>query len=111
MLFRSYEAYKAGVPIFCPAFSDSSAGFGLVAHRVGRGDEPTVVIDSAKDFHELVRVKIDAVETGLLMIGGGVPKNFAQDVVVAAEMLGVDAYVRKPFAMDRLMDNVNRLLS
>jgi DNA-binding response OmpR family regulator len=28
-----------------------------------------------------------------------------------AEMLGVDDYIRKPFAMDRLMDSVSRLLS
>ncbi len=27
-----------------------------------------------------------------------------------AEMLGVDDYIRKPFAMDRLMDSVKRLL-
>ncbi len=28
-----------------------------------------------------------------------------------AETLGVDDYIRKPFAMDRLLDSVNRLLS
>lgn len=28
-----------------------------------------------------------------------------------AEMLGVDDYIRKPFAMDRLMDSVKRLLA
>ena len=28
-----------------------------------------------------------------------------------AEMLGVDDYIRKPFAMDRLMDSVDRLLA
>lgn len=28
-----------------------------------------------------------------------------------AEMLGVDDYIRKPFAMDRLLDSVDRLLS
>src|SRR6201996_9003379 len=28
-----------------------------------------------------------------------------------AEMLGVDDYIRKPFAMDRLMESVKRLLS
>ncbi|NBW95211.1 MAG: response regulator [Planctomycetia bacterium] len=28
-----------------------------------------------------------------------------------AEMLGVDDYIRKPFAMDRLLDSVQRLLS
>ena len=85
-----YEAYKAGVPIFCPAFSDCSAGFGLVAHQAARGDTPKVTIDSAKDFLELTQLKIKARQSGLLMIGGGVPKNFAQDVVVSAEILGAD---------------------
>jgi DNA-binding response OmpR family regulator len=28
-----------------------------------------------------------------------------------AEMLGVDDYIRKPFAMDRLMESVGRLLA
>jgi DNA-binding response OmpR family regulator len=28
-----------------------------------------------------------------------------------AEMLGVDDYIRKPFAMDRLVESVNRLLA
>lgn len=83
-----YESYKRDVPIFCPAFSDCSAGFGLVAHQAARGEEPKTAIDSAKDFLELTRIKTAARESGLLMIGGGVPKNFAQDVVVAADVLG-----------------------
>ena len=33
-------AYELGVPVFCPAFSDSSAGFGLVAHQAERPDAP-----------------------------------------------------------------------
>ena len=33
--------------------------------------------------------------TGLFMIGGGVPKNFTQDIVVAAEILGDDAPMHK----------------
>ncbi len=70
-------------------------GFGLVAHRHGRGGKPTVSIDSAKDFHELTQLKIANPTTGLLMIGGGVPKNFAQDIVVSAEILGVDAPMHK----------------
>jgi deoxyhypusine synthase len=40
-------------------------------------------------------LKIANPTTGLLMIGGGVPKNFAQDIVVAAEILGVDAPMHK----------------
>ncbi len=90
-----YEAYKADVPIFCPAFSDCSAGFGLVAHQHERGDSPKVSIDSAKDFYELTQLKIKNPTTGLFMIGGGVPKNFAQDIVVAAEVIGTDAPMHK----------------
>jgi deoxyhypusine synthase len=54
-----------------------------------------VSIDSAKDFYELTQLKIANPTTGLLMIGGGVPKNFAQDIVVAADVLGVEASMHK----------------
>jgi len=87
-------AYEKGVPIFCPAFSDSSAGFGLVYHQWHRPDRH-VAIDSVKDFLELTKIKIASRETGLVMVGGGVPKNFAQDVVVAADVLGVEAPMHK----------------
>ena len=88
-------AYEKDVPIFCPAFSDCSAGFGLVAHQHARQDKPKVSIDSVKDFYELTQLKIANPTTGLLMIGGGVPKNFAQDIVVAADVLGADAPMHK----------------
>jgi len=88
-------AYEMSVPIFCPAFSDCSAGFGFVAHQHARRGQAVVSIDSAKDFYELTQLKIANPTTGLLMIGGGVPKNFAQDIVVAAEILGVDAPMHK----------------
>lgn len=87
-------AYEKGVPIFVPAFSDCSAGFGLVYHQVKNPDSH-VVIDAIKDFRELTDIKIKAGETGILMLGGGVPKNFVQDVVVSAEILGVDAPMHK----------------
>jgi len=83
--------YLKRVPIFVPAFSDCSAGFGIVLQQTeaieeGRGQ---VAIDSGKDFRELTDIKLAShvKDTGLLMLGGGVPKNFAQDIVVAAELL------------------------
>ena len=82
-------AYENDVPIFCPAFSDSSAGFGLVLHQHRRPGNH-VSIDSVKDFRELTEIKIAAPTSGLLMIGGGVPKNFVQDTVICAEILGRD---------------------
>jgi deoxyhypusine synthase len=84
-----YKAYEKGVPIFCPAFSDCSAGFGLVHHQWNNPDKH-VTIDSVKDFRELTRIKIENDKTGIFMIGGGVPKNFTQDIVVAAEVLGYE---------------------
>ena len=84
-----YKAYEKGVPIFCPAFSDCSAGFGLVHHQWNNPDNH-VSIDSVKDFRELTKIKIENDKTGIFMIGGGVPKNFTQDIVVAAEVLGYE---------------------
>lgn len=89
------EAYRKDVPIFCPAFSDCSAGFGLVMHQHMRGESAKVTLDSAKDFYELTQLKIKNPATGLFMIGGGVPKNFTQDIVVAAETLGFDVPMHK----------------
>lgn len=86
--------YEHGVPIFCPAFTDSSAGFGLVLHQV-KNPGNYMSIDSVADFRELTDIKIAAGTTGLLMIGGGVPKNFTQDTVVCAEILGKDAEMHK----------------
>ena len=80
-------AYENDVPIFCPAFTDSSAGFGLVMHQEQNPDKH-ITIDSVREFRELTEIKLQSKQSGLLMIGGGVPKNFIQDTVVCAELLG-----------------------
>jgi deoxyhypusine synthase len=86
-------AYENNVPVFCPAFSDSSAGFGLVTHQAENNG--SVSIDSVKDFRELTEIKIKSPVSGLFMIGGGVPKNFAQDTVICAEVLGKPVEMHK----------------
>lgn len=89
-----YAAYKKNVPIFVPAFSDCSAGFGFVMHQTKNPDKH-VSLDSAKDFLELTQIKIKAKDTGIFMIGGGVPKNFTQDIVVAADLLDENPSMHK----------------
>jgi len=89
-----WAAYKKNVPIFVPAFSDCSAGFGFVVHQTQNPDKH-VSVDSAKDFVELTKIKLASKETGIFMIGGGVPKNFTQDIVVAADILQEDAPMHK----------------
>jgi deoxyhypusine synthase len=80
-------AYDNNVPIFCPAFTDSSAGFGLVMHQE-QNPGKHLTIDSIREFRELTEIKLQSKQSGLLMVGGGVPKNFIQDTVVCAELLG-----------------------
>jgi deoxyhypusine synthase len=87
-------AYENDVPIFCPAFSDSSAGFGLVMHQT-QNNQSHISIDSVKDFRELTEIKIKSPVSGLFMVGGGVPKNFAQDTVICAEILGKPSNMHK----------------
>ena len=87
-------AYDNGVPIFCPAFTDSSAGFGLVMHQE-KSPNKHLTIDSIKEFRELTEIKIRSKDSGLFMIGGGVPKNFIQDTVICAELLGKNVGMHK----------------
>jgi len=87
-------AYDNNVPIFCPAFTDSSAGFGLVMHQE-RNPKNHITIDSIREFRELTEIKIKSKGSGLFMIGGGVPKNFIQDTVICAELLGKDVEMHK----------------
>ena len=87
-------AFDNNVPIFCPAFTDSSAGFGLVMHQE-KNPKKHITIDSIREFRELTEIKIKSKSSGLLMIGGGVPKNFVQDTVVCAELLGKEVDMHK----------------
>ncbi len=90
-----HAAFEMDVPVFAPAFSDCSAGFGLVAHIAGRNGENHVIWDGGRDFYELTQLKIQNPRTGIFMVGGGVPKNFTQDIVVAAEILGQDVEMHR----------------
>ena len=87
-------AYDNNVPIFCPAFTDSSAGFGLVMHQE-KNPKKHITIDSVREFRELTEIKIKSKSSGLFMIGGGVPKNFVQDTVICAELLGKKTEMHK----------------
>lgn len=86
--------FEKNVPIFIPSLSDCSAGFGLVMHQKSNPDAH-MSHDSVKDFSELGELVINSKSTGIFMIGGGVPKNFTQDTVVLAELLGQQVAMHK----------------
>ncbi len=89
-----HSAYKKGLPIFVPAFSDCSAGFGLVYHQWNKRNGH-VTIDSVRDFRELTEIKLSVKDTGIIVVGGGVPKNFTQDVVIATDIVGEQKPIHK----------------
>jgi len=81
------SAYRHNVPIFVPALSDSSIGIGLtIARRRGLKLE----IDQIKDVDEITQIVEKSERTGVVYIGGGVPKNFIQQTEVIASILGMD---------------------
>ena len=81
-------AAKYGVPIFIPALSDSSIGIGLT-FLYARKKKPSerLIIDHIRDSYEITQLKKMAKETGAIYIGGGVPKNYIQQLGPVNELL------------------------
>jgi len=86
-------AYEMNIPIFIPALNDCSIGIGLAMNQAENAN--SVSIDSIKDLREIAVMKNISGDTGIIIIGGGVPKNYSQDSVVMAEMLGYDVQKHK----------------
>ncbi len=78
-------AHKADVPIFVPALGDSSWGIGMV---IALREGCRVLVDQIKDVDEITRIVERSAQTGVIYIGGGVPKNFIQQTEVIAELIG-----------------------
>ncbi|MEM2905829.1 MAG: deoxyhypusine synthase family protein [Candidatus Bathyarchaeia archaeon] len=83
-------AAEMHAPIFCPALSDSSIGIALTAYRLKRlkAGKRALVIDPILDNLEMLEIKQRAVKTAALYVGGGVPKNYIQQVTPMAEIVG-----------------------
>ena len=76
------DAYKSGIPIYCPALNDSSLGFSLTF--ANRRRKRRIIFDGLKDIDETAMITEKAQMTGVIYLGGGVPKNFIQQTAVVA---------------------------
>jgi len=76
-------AYRANVPIFCPAIADSSIGMGLSQGR--HRDAAAGHIDAIGDIIESANLGIRRPRTASIVLGGGTPKNFINQASVQAE--------------------------
>ncbi|MFH0777981.1 MAG: deoxyhypusine synthase family protein [Candidatus Eisenbacteria bacterium] len=79
------SAFKAEIPIYCPAPGDSSIGIALAVERERGG--AGVVFDVVGDVLETAQVASSGT-TGVVYVGGGTPKNYIQQSEVTISMVG-----------------------
>lgn len=78
-------AYENNVPVFCPAIVDSAYGIAYLVNK--RIDEKfDVTIDQMRDFELIVEIKRGAENSGVIYVGGGVPKDFIQLTAIGASI-------------------------
>jgi deoxyhypusine synthase len=85
-------AYEEDVPAFCPALCDSAIGIALThlyaqSENNGRGPG-NLIIDQIRDNYEIAQIKLKAEETGAIYVGGGVPKNYIQQLEPMLDTMG-----------------------
>ena len=81
-------AYRAGIPLYCPAIADSSIGIGIAQNRYfGRN---SFMFDVVQDVVETSLITARSPNTGVVYFGGGTPKNFIQQAEVTAIMIKSD---------------------
>ena len=78
-------AYKARIPLYCPAVGDSSIGIGIAENRyLGKNQ---LTFDVIGDVLETARLAGESPSTGVIYFGGGTPKNFIQQSEVTATFI------------------------
>jgi deoxyhypusine synthase len=92
------SCFQHNVPVFVPAFTDSELGIDVALHqrvrkRTGR---PPLRFDPYEDFEHFARTMLSTERMGLFTIGGGVPRNWAQQFGVYAELLARRGYEDLP---------------
>ncbi len=76
------SAAEAKIPVFVPALADSSLGFAIMFANRRRGRR--IIIDHMRDVDESSRITEKAKNSGVIIVGGGTPKNFIQQTAVIA---------------------------
>jgi deoxyhypusine synthase len=79
------SAYRKKTPVFVPAIVDSGYGIAAILAKYERGSR--VIIDQFKDFEQMVEIAEKTIDSGVIYVGGGVPKDMIQLVAVAKALL------------------------
>jgi deoxyhypusine synthase len=79
------SAYRAGIPLYCPAVGDSSIGIGIAENR--HEGKNRFTFDVIGDVLETAHLASDSPDSGVIYFGGGTPKNFVQQTEVTAAFM------------------------
>lgn len=92
------SCFERNVPVFVPAFTDSELGIDVALHqRLRKKDKrPLLRFDPYEDFEHYARTMLATRRMGIVTIGGGVPRNWAQQFGVYAELLARRGYEELP---------------
>src|ERR1700726_3584753 len=92
------SAYEKNVPVFVPAFSDSELGIDFALHKILRlrDKRPLLRFDPFEDFEKFANTMLATKRMGIFTVGGGVPRNWAQQFGAYAELLARRGYEKLP---------------
>jgi len=78
-------AYESNVPLFLPALRDSEFGFIHWLHASKKSRKTALLVDAFKDVPEIVGMCQQSTRNGMIVIGGGVPRNTIQSAALASK--------------------------
>lgn len=83
------SAYLKNVPVFIPAFTDSELGldFALFNRKSKVANKPQLEYNPFYDLEHYTELIFNAKRTGIFTIGGGVPRNWAQQVAPYLDLI------------------------
>ena len=84
-------AYTSKTPIFCPTIHDSGIGIGLTVYCCRNKSKNKFGIDLLKDNYEIMQIDKQAKSTGVFYVGGGVPKNYINQIEPMLEVFGYNS--------------------
>lgn len=83
------SAYEKNVPVYVPAFSDNELGIDVFVYNVlaERRERPPLRFDALRDTNDYIERVCLAERVGIFTVGGGAPRNWAQEAGPIAELL------------------------
>jgi deoxyhypusine synthase len=78
-------AYEMNVPVFIPAVRDSEFGFIHWLHASQKDAKNVLTVDAFKEVPEICGICSQSPKNGMIVLGGGVPRNSVQSAALASK--------------------------